>query len=96
LSETSEEIYECINGHGCLLHGSDMLKLRNNESQLKFANKANLNSNHLTVKCPSCNKKMEKVKYAYTNKDIDICNNCQFRWIDSGELTNKLHPIQIK
>jgi Zn-finger nucleic acid-binding protein len=89
LSVTSEEIYECINGHGCLLHGSDMLKLRNNDLQLKFANKSNLDSNHSTVKCPSCNTKMEKVKYAYTNKDIDICNNCQFRWIDSGELTKK-------
>ena len=88
LSETYDEVYECPNGHGCLLHGSDMLKLRKKELLLKFTAVSNITRANTTIDCPSCGIKMEKVSYAYTSKDIDICNNCQFRWLDAGELTN--------
>lgn len=87
LTETSDEVYECHSGHGCLLHGSDLIKLRKKKLKLEFTKENNSTTNHKNIDCPSCGSAMQKVPYAMTSVMIDSCNNCQFRWLDSGELT---------
>jgi Zn-finger nucleic acid-binding protein len=88
LIETTDEVYECPEGHGCLLHGSDLVKLREKKLKLKLTKEHTSTTNHKQVICPSCGSEMEKVSYAMTPTVIDSCNNCQFRWLDGGELTN--------
>jgi Zn-finger nucleic acid-binding protein len=88
LSETGDELYECPHGHGCLLHGSDLIKLRNKDVKLTFTKENISSTNNKTIDCPSCGSVMEKVPYSMTSILIDSCNNCQFRWLDGGELTN--------
>ena len=87
LIETSDEVYECSSGHGCLLHGSDLIKLRKKELKLKHTKESKSTTNHKNIICPSCGETMEKVSYAMTPTLIDSCSNCQFRWLDGGELT---------
>jgi Zn-finger nucleic acid-binding protein len=88
LVETTDEVYECPNGHGCLLHGSDLVKFRKKKLELKLTKENISSTDHKQIKCPSCGSEMEKVSYAMTPTIIDSCNNCQFRWLDSGELAN--------
>ena len=45
------------------------------------------------LKCPICNKNMEKLKKE--NVIIDVCNKCKGMWLDKGEI-EKLAKIANK
>lgn len=87
--ENYDTYYVCPDGHGLLLKGGALMKLRRSELQVK---KHNHNHSSSTAKddivaCPSCGSDMRKVPYnGDKNTIIDSCSKCPYRWIDGGDI----------
>lgn len=89
LEETSNDVFECKNGHGILLHGSDLDELRAGKLRTKYQLHKALNTEG-EISCPSCGNMMSKVDYAGSGIHIDACQSCIFRWIDAGEISKSI------
>lgn len=73
----------CPEGHGTLLYGSVLIKLRQGKLVIDIPNQTVLQ--HDAIVCPSCHNVMEKMAYDATNVMIDTCAHCPYRWLDADE-----------
>jgi Zn finger protein HypA/HybF involved in hydrogenase expression len=85
----NEEYYSCPDDHGILINGRYLARLSDGELYLKKPIDPNKSVGHKELACPSCGTIMQRVEYNGGKQNIDSCNKCPYRWLDSIE-TNKL------
>lgn len=82
----NDDYYACPDGHGYLLTGSGLGKVKNGKLTLEGNHtKSNAIRTDKLV-CPSCGSTMKHVNYTGSPILIDSCPDCPYRWLDSGEL----------
>lgn len=84
-------VYKCQEGHGVLLSGAQLMKLKKPVAHQKVVSEADLGKQPL-VDCPNCGHAMSAVNYQQTGLVIDACLLCGYRWLDSGEDVLLLTP----
>lgn len=78
--------FTCPAGHGTLLTGSQLLKLKDGELQIAAQSSANVQKRG-DIPCPACGKIMHPTPYnGRQDVIIDSCTNCPYRWLDTPEL----------
>lgn len=77
--------YECPSGHGYLLSGKELAKLREKSLALPDEGTPDTPIAHSTINCPACGNKMAPIPYANGHTIVDSCPNCRYRWLDGGE-----------
>ncbi|HET6924862.1 MAG TPA: zf-TFIIB domain-containing protein [Candidatus Saccharimonadales bacterium] len=75
----------CPAGHGILLDGKDLVRLRH--GRLKIDNDPKSAAPHEQLICPNCHNPMVHVDYQDSGVVIDSCEHCPFRWLDADEVT---------
>jgi|GEM_PF-988192 len=78
--------HECPNGHGHLLTGAKLSELRKRQLTVPRATALSEPPKHEIINCPACHKEMTPITYGGGNTIVDSCTNCQYRWLDSGEI----------
>lgn len=87
--EIKDNVHICPKGHGALIFGRDLIRLRKHELILELPT---LNPvKHDDIKCPSCGQMMRASEYQNSGAVIDICSGCAYRWLDADELI-KIKP----
>lgn len=97
------DAYICAQ-HGLLLSGAVLYDIRAGSNKDLLVHDSDdpvaLTRPHALV-CPHCDSDMVTVNYINTGVDIDSCANCQYRWLDKGELVKivehkpELTPAQL-
>lgn len=86
--ERSDFWFSCPNGHGYLLTGKVLSRLRHGEIDPPISpHKASTHqiNDGRQLQCPACQKPMKEVNYLQQGIVVDSCTNCHFRWLDAGE-----------
>lgn len=78
------DFYECQGGHGLLISGPSLIKLKKTVAQQRMLTQQELAVQPKT-ECPNCHKTMQAVNYQQTGIVIDACLYCGYRWLDHGE-----------
>lgn len=84
LSRT-EEWHECPNGHGYLLTGQELAKIRKRQLNIIDKNVPDISVPHKGIDCPACGSRMAQIPYVNGSTIIDTCESCHYRWLDGGE-----------
>lgn len=77
--------YECPHGHGYLLTGQELVKMRRKQLTVPDEHTPDVHVPHPAIACPVCAVQMVPIPYVYGQTIIDSCQNCQYRWLDGGE-----------
>ncbi len=84
---------QCPEGHGILISGRYLVKLRDGEVNVKLAKTVDLSSLRINlINCPKCGNIMQRVNYQESGTIIDVCQNCTLRWLDANELAKVINP----
>ncbi len=83
----ASEWHRCPEGHGYLLTGKELARLRSRELTVTddTAEVSLARDPHHAIDCPVCRHPMALVPYGARHTIIDSCTNCMYRWLDSGE-----------
>lgn len=82
----NDDYYACQDGHGYLLTGSSLGKVKKGDIILEHMQPVPTERPLGKLRCPSCGHSMNHVNYTGGETVIDSCPNCVYRWLDSGEL----------
>lgn len=78
--------FSCPSGHGTLLTGSQLTKLKDRELQ-PAAQSSAITQKRGDIPCPACSKTMHPTPYnGRPELIIDSCTNCPYRWLDTPEI----------
>jgi Zn-finger nucleic acid-binding protein len=86
LARQNKELFVCPGGHGTLVTGKYLSDIETTPEVNDYKYNVAVNSKH-QITCPHCTAEMHKVDYNNADIVIDSCTNCQYRWLDSGEIT---------
>jgi Zn-finger nucleic acid-binding protein len=90
LTSRQKDLFMCANGHGTLVTGKYLSDIEEAPAIAEPASKSSSDTKH-EIACPHCSKTMHKVSHNGTSIIIDSCTNCQYRWLDSGEISKIKH-----
>lgn len=76
--------YRCEKGHGVLLSGAQLIRLKKPIARRRILTEAQL-AEEPGADCPNCMLGMKPVNYQQTGIVIDACVQCGYRWLDNGE-----------
>lgn len=78
----------CPNNHGILLTGKQMTRLRV-QADIKHLRQALFGKEERDrqLSCPHCHAPMQQSRFLNTDRYVDICTMCRFRWLDYNEVT---------
>lgn len=76
--------YRCERGHGVLLSGAQLIRLKKPVAPQRILTETQL-AEQPGVDCPNCMLGMKPVDYQQTGVVIDACMQCGYRWLDNGE-----------
>jgi len=78
--------FYCPKGDGILINGRYLSELAKGKQKVenKFNDKSSVGQK--IIKCPSCNRAMQKVAYNSGKEIIDSCISCSYRWLDGSEV----------
>lgn len=80
--KNNQQYHSCPNGHGILITGAQLIKLKKNS--LRFTKNSD-SSVRPNINCPSCGQAMHEVAYAGSATTIDSCTKCPYRWLDAHD-----------
>lgn len=82
--EGSGGLHRCPKGHGVLLSGATLLKLKKPFAHQRALAEEELQKMPAHI-CPNCSNEMKPANYQQTGIVIDACIRCGYRWFDQGE-----------
>lgn len=74
----------CVDGHGLLVSGRTLAMAHRNDIALPASSRPSVQ--HGALQCPNCKNMMATIGYNGIRVEIDSCEHCMFRWIDSGDI----------
>lgn len=74
----------CVDGHGLLVSGRTLAMAHRKDIKLPASSQPS--AQHGALQCPNCKNMMLAIGYNGIQVEIDSCEHCMFRWIDSGEI----------
>jgi Zn-finger nucleic acid-binding protein len=82
--DVQDNVHICPHGHGLLMGGQDLIKLRNGQLEV-VPPPAHPAVDHAQLTCPNCKNKMINSRYQGGDIVIDSCPGCPMRWLDAVE-----------
>jgi len=78
--------FSCPSGHGILLTGKHLTKLKDGELQIAAQNSVDTQKRG-DIPCPACGQIMHPTPYnGRLDLIIDSCTNCPYRWLDTPDV----------
>ncbi len=86
--QPAESWLACVNNHGILVTGRQLLQLRSaaDPKILATALKTEDQITNRTLTCPYCRSAMKETVYQNTGIGVDVCPSCRYRWLDYKEV----------